>query len=105
MSGRWPCANNELLSVEDIFDVINKYGVKGVKVIVLNDCPGAMGIYHRYLWLLESKRRVYDNIGHTTFETSCEYNEVSFANHSGGIFSINHFKNEGSESVLTYNDF
>ena len=57
-------------------------------VVILADCPGAAGIYHRVVdQLLTGKLNIQKKINRIKFDFACDYNELPLANEEGGLWS------------------
>lgn len=61
---------------------------------IIADCPGALGMFWRYKWLVEQHQVNYDQIDAICFEAACEYDELCFADEDGGIYSKDKYKNK-----------
>jgi len=55
---------------------------------VFADCPGAGGAYHRFLTHVKSNDlQLCKNFKSVHFYAACDFNETSFSNAKGGIYS------------------
>ena len=94
LSGQWCCANDEYLRIEEILQIINENAESGAMVDIIADCPGALGMFWRYKWLVENCNMTFDNIDMICFEATCDYDEVAYSTQDGGDYSRDKYRDK-----------
>jgi len=66
-----------------------------MRVNIDADCNGAAGIYYRVInFLNEGKLQLHPNLHEVIIQAPCDYNEKSFSNEHGGVFTHHKYETQ-----------
>jgi hypothetical protein len=78
-----------------------------MRVCIDADCNGGAGIFYRLVnYLNDGKLKICQNLNEVIIQTPCEFNEKSFSNEKGGVYTQHKyetklFKSKEFESKVT----